>query len=113
MKLRDVVSGLVIDPRKLTDYALDPDAPWGQHKAVAFAQKLGFTRENYMDLLAQIEAQALDAEAVFRGQDEFGQRYAVDLIIRGVQGQQAIVRTGWLVRPESDRAHLVTLYVRR
>jgi len=113
MKLHDVVSRLDINPRKLTDYALDPEAPWGRHKAVAFVQKLGFTRENYADLLAQIEAQALDAEAVFRGQDEFGQRYAVDLIIRGVEGQPASVRTGWLVHQGSDAARLVTLYVRR
>ena len=30
MKLGDIVSRVVIDPRKLTEYALDPESPWGR-----------------------------------------------------------------------------------
>jgi len=30
MKLADIVSRVVIDPRKLTEYALDPGSPWGR-----------------------------------------------------------------------------------
>lgn len=55
MNLADIVNRVVVDPRKLTDYALDPEAPWGHHKAMVFKALLGFTRENYADLLAQIE----------------------------------------------------------
>jgi len=36
MKLADVVSRVIVDPRKLTDYALNPESPWGRHKAVIF-----------------------------------------------------------------------------
>ncbi len=36
MKLADIVNRLAVDPRKLTDYALDPDSPWGHHKARVF-----------------------------------------------------------------------------
>jgi hypothetical protein len=113
MKLADIVSRVLIDPRKLTEYALDPESPWGRHKAIVFEQTLGFTRENYADLLTQIERQALNAEATFHSQDEFGQRYTVDLLIRGTEGRQAVVRTGWFVPHGAGEARLVTLYVRR
>lgn len=86
MKLADIVNRLAIDARKLTDYALDPDSPWGHYKAMVFKESLGFTRENYADLLAQIEEKALEGEAILRGEDEFGQRYTVDLLIRGTEG---------------------------
>ena len=113
MKLADVVSRVVIDPRKFIEYALDPASPWGRHKAVVFRRRLGFTRENYADLLTQIEQQALEADATFHSQDDFGRRYAVDLVICGTEGRQAIVRTGWFVPHGADEARLVTLYVRR
>ncbi|HEY9872366.1 MAG TPA: hypothetical protein V6D12_02970 [Candidatus Obscuribacterales bacterium] len=114
MKLRDIVSRIVIDPRKLSEYALNPDNPVGADKAVMFQRHLGFTRDNYQLLLEQISAQALEAEAILQRTDKHGQRYQVDLEIIGVEeGQREIVRTGWIVEPDSDVARLVTLYVRR
>lgn len=113
MKLGDIVSRLVIEPRKLTEYALNPENPVGGDKAVMFQLHLGFTRNNYEPLLEQISAQALQAEAVEGRNDEHGQRYRVDLEIIGTEGQREIVRTGWIVEPDSDAARLVTLYVRR
>jgi len=94
MKLADIVNRVIVDPRKLTDYALDPESPWGHHKAKVFKESLGFTKENYADLLAQIEEKALEGEATFHSEDEFGRRYTVDLSIQGTEGQEAIVRTG-------------------
>lgn len=113
MKLGDFVSRVVIDPRKLTHYALNPESPWGRYKAVAFERVLGFTMENYADLLAQIEEKALDAEATFHSEDVHGRRYTVDLWIRGPGGQEAIVCTGWFIPHGADEARLATLYVRR
>lgn len=113
MKLSDIVSRVVIDPRKLTEYALDSQSPRGRHKAVVFEQALGFTGENYADLVTQIEEQALAADAVFHSEDGLGRRYTVDLRVRGTQGRQAVVRTGWFVPHGTDAARLVTLYVRR
>ncbi len=113
MKLGDIVTHLVIDSRKLTEYALNPDNPIGADKAVMFQRHLGFTRDNYESLLEQISDQALEADAISGHADEHGQRYRVDLEIIGTQGQREIVRTGWIVEPDSDAARLVTLYVRR
>lgn len=113
MKLGDIVTRLVIDPRKLTEYALNPDNPVGADKAVMFQRHLGFTRDNYQPLLEQISDQTLEAEAIVGLTDEHGKRYRVDLEIIGTQGQREIVRTAWIVEPDSDAARLVTLYVWR
>lgn len=81
MKLKEIVSHLVIDPQKLTEYALNSDNPVGSDKAVIFQRRLGFTRENHELLLAQISTKTLDAEAVLGINDKHGQRYTVDLEI--------------------------------
>ncbi|WP_245602631.1 DUF6883 domain-containing protein [Gloeothece verrucosa] len=79
-----------------------------------FQRHLGFTRENYETLLEQISTQVLEAEAIVGISDEHGQRYQVDLEIKGIKpGMQEIVRTAWIVQPDSDIAKLVSLYVRK
>lgn len=113
MKLGDVVKALVIDPRKLTEYALNPDNPVGRDKAFMFAERLGYTRNNYEALMEQIRALAMDAEAIATEVNSYGQRYRVDLEIVGVENQRETVRTGWIVEPGADVARLVTLYVKK
>jgi hypothetical protein len=46
MKLGEIVQTIHIDPRKLTEYALNPDHPHGSHKAWLFKKMLGYTKEN-------------------------------------------------------------------
>ncbi|MGL5796239.1 MAG: DUF6883 domain-containing protein, partial [Waterburya sp.] len=36
MKLKDIVTDIAIDPRKLTEYALNLDNPKGRDKAIMF-----------------------------------------------------------------------------
>jgi hypothetical protein len=112
MKLGNFVRRVRIDPRKFTEYALNTSHPRGQHKARRFREMLGFTAGNFAGLQAQIESSALDGEAIPGVSDDHGQRYAVDLIIAGANGKQAIVRTGWIVPPDSDEAYLTTMFVR-
>lgn len=88
--------------------------PLGIDKAVMFQQHLGFIKDNYKALLEKILTQALEAEAIVGRVDEHGQRYQVDLEIVGVaKGQREFVRTGWIVKPDSEVARLVTLYIRK
>jgi hypothetical protein len=112
MKMRELVSEITIDPRKLTDYALDPESPRGKDKALMFQRHLGYTKENYQILLDQVKDLILDAEAIPQGEDQFGTRYQVDLEILGIEPQQReIVRTGWIIIPNSQQAKLTTLYI--
>jgi len=117
MKLKELVDNVSIDPRKLTEYALNPESPLGKHKAGVFKRVLGFTRENYGELLFQIEHQALDAQATFHSEDEFGRRYTVDLNVEGPEGQAAVVcrlhrLAGFSRRERSPFDHVVCEEVR-
>jgi hypothetical protein len=112
MKMRELVSEIIIDTRKLTDYALDPESPKGKDKAIMFQRHLGYNKENYQILLDQINTLILDSEAIPQSKDQFGTRYQVDLEIQGIEAQQIeIVRTGWLIAPNSQQAKLTTLYI--
>ncbi len=113
MKLGDIVSRVIVDPRKLTTYALNPDNPVGADKAVMFQRHLGFTKYNYETLLEQILALALETEVTVGRSDEHGQRCHVDLEIIGVKGQREIIRTGWIIESNNKVARLVTIYVRK
>ena len=111
-KLEDFATQLTIDTTKLTKYALNPKSEKGRHKARVFEAVLGYTQSNYQSLLAQIQAQALNAPAKTIRTDKFGVHLQVDLEIIGPNGKTAIVRTGWLVEPNSDTARLTTLYLK-
>jgi hypothetical protein len=79
-----------------------------------FQLHLGYNKDNYEPLLDQIYTKALDTEAIFQFKDEHGKRYQIDLEITGIEPhQQEIVRTGWIIKPNSDTARLVTLYVKK
>lgn len=111
-KLADFATQLAIDTSKLTKYALNPKSDKGRHKARVFKAVLGYTQTNYQSLLAQIQAQSLTAQAKIIRTDKFGSHLQVDLEIVGPHGKSALVRTGWLVEPNSDIAQLTTLYVK-
>jgi hypothetical protein len=114
MRFGDLVLRLVIDRRKLIAYALDPESPKGQHKAILFQRRLGYNLGNYESLLEQIEQLAIDGDAIATTKDRYGQRYSVDLVITGVNAQSAIVRTAWIVEPNDENyARLISLYVRK
>jgi hypothetical protein len=114
MKLKELVSKIKIDPRKLTEYALNLDNHKGKNKAIMFQLHLGYNQDNYEPLLQQITAKALEGEAIYQSTDQHGERYQVDLEITGMEtGQKEIVRTGWIIENKHDTARLVTLFVRK
>lgn len=114
MKLIDIVSTLYIPIQKITDYALDLNNPNSKDKAFMFHQHLGYSQDNYQYLIEQIESKALEKDAIPKDIDEYGARYQIDLEILGnYEGQKEIVRTGWIVRPNSNVAQLTTLYITR
>lgn len=113
LKLSDLVDELVIDHRKLTEYALDYDAARGKDKALIFEQVLGFTKENHQQLLSQVRAKCFNADAKFYREIEQGTLYQVDVLIDGANKKQAMVRTGWIIGPSERAARLTTIYVTR
>ena len=94
MKLADIADRIIIEPRKLTHYALNPNSPEGRHKALLFERVLGYTAENYTELVYQLEAKSPQAEIRFHSKDVFGKRYTADNLIEVLEDRQATVRTG-------------------
>jgi hypothetical protein len=98
----------VIDPRKLTEYALNSTHPVGMHKARVFQSAFGFNQSNADDLMAQIREGVMRNPATIGRIDEYGTRFTVDIPVVGPSGS-GIVRTGWIYKPGSNTPELTTL----
>lgn len=106
------VEKATIDPRKLTEYALNPEHVVGGNKARVFESALGYNKSNAEVLLKQVQAKLPQSEAVLGKLDQYGQRYTVDMQILGANGQTATVRTGWIIRPGSSVPEMTTIFVK-
>lgn len=105
------VDKATINPNKLTEYALNPEHPTGGNKARVFEKTLGYNKSNANELMEQIYRKLPNSEAVLGKLDSYGQRYTVDIMITGPNGKTVMVRTGWILKVNSDVPELATLYV--
>nr|WP_285858223.1 T7SS effector LXG polymorphic toxin [Bacillus safensis] len=101
-----------IDPRKLTDYALNPNHPVGGNKAKVFESALGYNQSNARQLMEQIQKNLASTTATLGKVDQYGQRYTVDMLIKGPNGKTATVRTGWIIKSGSNTPEMTTLFVK-
>ena len=98
-----------IDERKLRDYALNPDHPVGQHKARLFLAFLNLTAADLDSLIGILLDVVQTHDAKIGKLDEFGQRYRIDFLLEW-EGNQAVVRSGWVIRTDEEFPRLVTCY---
>ncbi|WP_241493809.1 hemagglutinin repeat-containing protein, partial [Pantoea stewartii] len=103
----------VIDPSKITSYALNPEHPKGGDKARVFQSALGYNQSNAADLIAKVQAGAKTSPVKMGSSDKFGQRMTIDMTITGPNGKTAIVRTGWIYDVGSTTPRLTTIYVNK
>lgn len=106
------VEKAIINPKKLYDYSLNPNHPVGGNKAKVFESALGYNQSNASDLISQLYKKLPESKIILGRFDEYGQRYTVDINIQGSNGKNAIVRTGWIIKTNSDIPELTTLYVK-
>lgn len=102
----------VIDPNKLTSYALNPQHPVGGDKARVFESALGYNQSNADQLIGGVQQGVLTNPAVMGKVDQFGQRFTVDMPITGPNGNTVMVRTGWVLDPGATVPRLATAYVK-
>lgn len=100
----------VVDLRKLRDYCLSIEHPEGRHKARVFESVLGLTAADAQFLRSILLAAARNEAAVLAEQDEYGQRYVVDVHVRGPAGT-AMVRSAWIMRWGEAFPRLISCYV--
>ena len=106
------VEQAIINPLKLTEYALNLNHPVGGNKARVFESALGYNQSNANDLMEQIYEKLPGSKATLGKLDKYGQRYTVDIPITGPNGNTVIVRTGWIIKTGSDVPELTTIFVK-
>lgn len=96
-----------IADEKFTQYALNPEK--NPHKAKAFKDALGYTMENYKELIENIENNLDEDKLIEKNRDDYGVRYEQIMRLRGPNGKEANVCTGWI--EETDDFRLTSTYV--
>lgn len=92
---------------KFTQYALNPmkDA----NKAKTFREALGYTLENYSDLMHNIESNLDESKFVEKGDSGHGMRYEYIMELTGPNGKNANVLTAWI--QEGDEKRMTSVYI--
>lgn len=100
---------VVIDPRKLREYALSPTHSVGRFKA-AFFMRLGFTAETWESLDQELRRLAVQEEAEPSEDTVFGRKYVVRGRITSPTGESADILSVWIVLHGEEVARFVTIY---
>jgi len=100
----------VVDIAKLREYCLNPNHPWGRHKARVFASALGLTQDDADVLREALLSAAVKSDARKGDKDDHGQRYILDFQMAGPAGE-AMVRSSWIVLKGEDIPRLTSCYV--
>lgn len=98
-----------IAPEKIRDYLLSVTHTTGRSKA-AFFHRLGYFRDQWQRLEADILELARSGAAIERESTPYGRKYEVSGILRGPSGRKSVVRTVWIVGHGEDSPRLVTAY---
>lgn len=93
--------------QKFTEYALNPEK--NPDKAKAFEKALGYTLENYTDLMKNINDHIDESRFIEKGNIGYGMRYEYVMRLTGANGKQAKVLTAWIQDGKEKR--LTSVYV--
>ena len=107
------VDRVTVDKRKVSEYALNPsNTSGGANKARVFESALGYNQSNADHLIVQIQEKLSASEAVMGKLDMYGQRFTVDIEVTGPNRKTAIVRTGWILEPNTEVPRMTTIFVK-
>lgn len=96
-----------IAEEKFTQYALDPDR--SPDKARAFKEALGYTKDNYQELMKDIEENLDENKLEEKGDKGHGMRYQQIMRLTGPNEKEANVLTAWV--EENDDFRLTSAYI--
>jgi hypothetical protein len=100
----------VILIEKLSEYCLSEIHPKGKDKAIVFKSALGMTSLHAEILREKILNALAESECIENEPDQFGRRFSVLMKITNFD-REAIVTTGWIIKPDEDFPRLTTCYV--
>lgn len=96
-----------ISEDKFLNYALDPGKD--PNKAKAFKEALGYTKENYKELIDNINSHLDMNKFVEKGDGGYGMRFENVTRLKGPNGKEANVLTAWIQGDDGKR--LTSVYV--
>lgn len=99
----------IIDPAKLRDYLLSTTHPLGRFKARFFGA-LGFSVDEWQELESAIRTQHLTQEAKRLPAMRSGQKFSVQAILTGPNGESAAGVSVWFIRAGETAPRFVTAY---
>lgn len=102
---------VVIPEAKISGYALNKEHPTGKNKAIVFESVLGYNVNNQEHLIKQVKDGLTKYQAKARLETKYGQPFEVSMMIKGINGRYAKVKTGWIIEPGSKEPRLTTIYV--
>ena len=99
----------VIRLSKFTEYALNPQKE--KNKATAFEQALGYDMDNAEALIQNIRDHLPLCVAYPKPDTGYGQRYQVNMKLKGPNGKLANVLTAWIDDRVTGEMRLTSAYV--
>jgi len=95
---------------KLQDYCLSTVHPEGRHKARVFYSVLGLGSRDAKELRLRYWPRLGKTQRLRLIRTPIGQRYVVDFVMRR-GGQEATVRSSWIIRTWEDFPRLTSRFV--
>ncbi|MCM1328377.1 MAG: hypothetical protein NC253_02965 [Ruminococcus sp.] len=94
---------------KFIEYSLNPNK--SPNKAKAFKEALGYTSENYTELIDKINDNIDKSVMKLKGNNGHGDLYEQVMNITGANNKNANVCTGWIAKPDDNNLRLTSVYV--
>jgi hypothetical protein len=101
----------IIPPEKLRDYLLSMDNEDGRSKAI-FLARLGYTRERWSILEADLRSHILSLAAEETTPSKFGRKFTIRGPLQGPSGE-AVLTSIWIIRHGEEVPRFVTAYPAR
>jgi hypothetical protein len=99
----------IVDPKKLSEYCLNPEHPRGRNQARVFAAVGIQPADAELLTVALLEA-ALTADAQPSAPSPFGQRFTIDFDMDH-RGKTVKIRSAWIIRKDEGLPRLTSCYV--
>jgi hypothetical protein len=98
------------DEAKFLGYCLNPDHPYGKHKARVFKAALDLSIDNWEVLRDAVLTAVLLNPAIEAGRNSYGSLYVVDFDMTNA-GKTAPVRTSWITHDDENFPRLTSCYI--
>lgn len=96
---------------KYTGYLFNPNNETGYAKGKAFTSRLGYDVSNYKELDTLIKNSIGKYPANSKGNTEYGEKYEVNMVLKGLTGKQAKVKAGIMLEKGTDIPKLTTVFI--